>query len=168
MRALPQGKPNNPLTQPKSDLWTWLWLLFIAPGRVVTLHSPLAVDEVARRLRNAPKVARLLKPSQAIIRLPDERNQRRLYIWFEPDAAGTRISGQTQTPYQVALVRMLITMALYGLAIMWLPAGRVWLGVMFTLGGTGFLLLAQYERLVGRDLRLHLEWLRLTLDAHKV
>lgn len=166
MQALPRGTKPSPSTQRKGDFLTWLWLLFIAPGRVVTLHSPLSPDEVLGRLRAVPKVAHILKRSQAMIRLPTERNQRRFYIWIEPESSGhTRISGQTQTPYRVALTRMVISLALFGLSIMWLPAGRVWLGVIFIAGGLGFLLLSQYERLVGRDLRLHLDWLRRTLDA---
>ncbi len=161
MTTYSQRKPKQ-----KSNILTWLWLLVIAPGRVVTLHSPHMPIEVLRRLRSQPKIAQIVKPAQAIIRLPSERNQRRFYIWIEAEANGqTRISGQTQTPYRAALLRLLISLMLYGLSLVWLPAGRFWLGIIFILGGTGFLLLSQYERLIGRDLRLHTEWLRRALDA---
>jgi len=60
---------------------------------------------------------------------------------------------------------MIASLFLFGMAILWLQVGRIWLAAIFGIGAVGFLLSSQYERLWGRDLRLHLEWLQRVLDA---
>ncbi len=152
-------------TRRKSNILAWTWLFLIAPGRVVMLHSPYPPAEVLQRLRTNPKVAQVTSPTQIMIRLPGDRNERRFFAWIEADATGTRISGQTKTPYRVALIRSLISLVMYGLAFLWLAEARLWLGILFVAGGTGFLVLSQYERLTGFDVRRHLDWLRRALDA---
>ncbi len=158
--------PRSRQNKSRSTLSTWFWLLVIAPGRVVTLESPHAPDEVMRRLQALAPVARVLSSTQAVVRLAKQNNQRTFTLWIEPGASGhTQIHGQMQTPYRVAATRLLAATVLLGLSLVWFPTGRMWLGVMFLIGGVAFLLLSQYERLVGRDLRLNLDWLRSALDA---
>jgi len=149
----------------KSILTEWLWLLVTAPGRMVILDSPYQPDEVIRRLKLSKNAVRLLAPNQISVRLAAKRNARRFVASIEPGSVGTRIVGQMQTPYLVAALRVSAGLFLLSMMIIWMQAGRVWLALMFGAVGIGFLFLSQYERLIGQDLRLHLDWLRSTLDA---
>ncbi len=143
-----------------------MWLLLIAPGQMVTLHSPLTPDESLRRLRAQTSAVKALSIGQVMIHLPVDRTQRRFFAWIENDpAGGTRISGQTRTPYRVAVARSAISMALFWLAMVWLAAEKPFLGFIFIAGSLGFLLLSQYERMVGRDRRQHVAWLRRIVKA---
>jgi len=149
----------------KSILMEWLWLLVTAPGRMVILDSPYQPDEVMRRLKLNKNAVRVLATNQISIRLSDKHNARRFVASIEPGSVGSRIVGQMQTPYVVAALRVTAGLFLISMMIIWMQAGRVWLALMFGAFGIGFLFLSQYERLIGRDLRLHLDWLRRTLDA---
>lgn len=150
----------------ESTILNWLWQLVIAPSRVVTLNSPYPPGEVTRRLLKEEKVVQVLKNSQLVIHVPVRNNQRRFLAWIDTRAdRGTRLVGRMQTPYRIAFFRMAASLFLFGMAILWLQVGRIWLGAIFGVVAVGFLLNSQYERLWGRDLRLHLEWLRRVLDA---
>ncbi len=150
--------------KPSSGLW--FRLLMTAPGKVVTLESPHTPEEISRRLRAVPSIAKTLERGQATLRLPTQNNQRRFFMWIEPaKSGGTRITGQMQTPLRAAAMRMFFTVMLAGLGLFWMATARFWMGGFFLLFAFGFLLLSQYERVIGRDLRLHLNWLRQTLDA---
>jgi hypothetical protein len=147
----------------------WFRLLLTAPGKVVTLESPHTPDEITRRLRAAPSVAKLLERGQATLKLPTQNNERRFFMWIEPGkTGGSRIVGQMQTPLRAATMRLLITLLLAGLGLFWMALARFWLGGLFLFFAVGFLLLSQYERVVGRDLRLHLRWLQQALDARLI
>src|SRR5258708_24392126 len=150
----------------KSILMEWLWLLVTAPGCMMILDSQYQPDEVMRRLKVNKNAVRLLSPNQVSVRLSAKRNARRFVASIEPGSVGTRIVGQMQTPYLVAALRVSAGLFLISMMIIWMQAGRVWLALMFGAFGLGFLFLSQYERLIGRDLSLHLDWLRRTLDAH--
>ena len=149
----------------KSILMEWLWLLVTAPGRMVILDSPYQPDEVMRRLKLSKDTVRVLSPNEVSVRLSDKRNARRFVASIEPGSMGTRIVGQMQTPYMVAALRFTAGLFLLSMMIIWMQAAHIWLGLMFGAFGIGFLFLSQYERLIGRDLRLHLDWLRRTLNA---
>ena|SRR5712691_3599841 len=152
--------------QKRAGIDTWLWMLVVAPSRVVTLKSTLPPSEVLRRLKSEKLATRFLESNYVAVRLPGERNPRRFFAFIEQDAGNTtRLIGQMQTPFVTALVRVLLALFLLGMAYVWIAASRFWLGGIFVLGGLGFLLLSQYERVLGRDLRLHLDWLRRVLDA---
>ncbi len=144
----------------ESTILNWLWQLVIAPSSIVMLSSPYPPGEVLRRLRNQGKIAQVQKSSQIVIHVPVRNNQRRFLARVEADADNrTRLIGRMQTPYRIALFRMVASLFLFGMAILWLQVGRIWLGAIFGIGAVGFLLGSQYERL------LHLEWLRRVLDA---
>lgn len=150
----------------RSGILDWLWQLMVAPSRVVTLNVPLPPNEVLRRLRNENKIVQVVKSSEIIISVPIRNNQRRFLAWLDTNqASGTRLIGRMQTPYRVVFIRMAIFLFLLAMALVWLQVGRIWLGAIFLVGGIGFLLSSQYERMWGRDLKLHLDWLRRILDA---
>jgi hypothetical protein len=152
----------------ESSILNWFWYLVSAPSRVVMLNSPHPPGEVLRRLRKEEKVVQMQKSSQIAVRVPIKNSQRRFIAIVESDTKnGTRLIGRMETPYRIALFRLTACLFLFGTAIVWLQVGRIWLGVIFVIGGIGFLLSSQYERLWGRDLRLHLEWLRRLLDAEQ-
>lgn len=143
----------------------WAWLLVIAPGRLVTFVSPHPLAEVEQRLYVQPPV-KWIRPHHLVITLPHARTERRFFAWIEADPDGrTRVNGQTRTPYRAAVTRLVIGMVLCGMALMFLAGAHGWLAFMFAAGGIGFLLLSQYERLTGRDVRLYAQWLRQTIDA---
>ena len=157
---------NRVAKKPKASLIGWVWLLLTAPGQAVVLHSPLTPSEVLRRLRIQASVTRANESGQIALRLKGDQSDRRFFAWIEPDnAGGTQISGQMRTPLRVAAIRLAISVVLWWLAFLWFAEARIWLGVLFTLGGTGFLLLSQYQRLIGQDLRKNLKWLRQVADA---
>jgi len=149
----------------------WSWLLVTAPGRLLTVHSPLSTTEVERLLRQ--QVANVVspKPHQVVIRLPTARTERRFFAWVEPNPnspGSSRLIGQTRTPARVALVRAGISLILFWLALFWFSSAHTWLGGLFAIGCAGFLLLAQYERLTERDRRLYVIWLRKVIEAEPV
>ncbi len=154
------------MTQQKSFLPVGLRLLVTAPSRLIVLDTPTSPDDVLRRLKKEQAVIQVTNPASFVLRLPIKDNQRCFVGWIEPcDNNGSRIVGQMQTPYLIALSRALIGLFLYVMAFVWLPSGRVWLVILFAAGGTGFLLLSQYQRLIRRDLRPYLDWFCRTLDA---
>ncbi len=143
----------------------WAWLLVIAPGRLVTFVSPYPIAEVEQRLYVQPPV-KWISPHHFAITLPSARTERRFFAWVEAGSDGrTRLNGQTRTPYRAAVTRLVIGVVLCGMALMFLAGAHGWLAFMFGAGGVGFLLLSQYERLIGRDVRMYAQWLRQTIDA---
>ena len=169
---LPSGSKPPPTTStPPSRRIGWSWLLVTAPGRLLTVHSPLPTAEVERRLRQQISNVTTPKPHQFIIRLPAARTERRFFAWVEPNPnspGSTRLTGQTRTPTRVALIRICISVILFWLALFWFSSAHTWLGGLFAIGCAGFLLLAQYERLTERDRRLYLAWLRQMIEAEPV
>ncbi len=144
----------------------WTWLLVIAPGRLVTFVSPHPLVEVERRLYAQPRQVKSISPHHIAITLPNARTERRFFAWIESDQEGrTRLNGQTRTPFRTAVTRLIIGVVMCGIALMFLAGAHGWLAFMFSSGGAGFLLLSQYERLIGRDVRLYAAWLRQTIDA---
>ena len=158
----------NTSQREQSTILNWLWQLVSAPSKVVMLTSPHPLSEVLRRLRKEDKVVQMQKPSQIAVHVPIRNNQRRFIAIIEDSPkSGTRLIGRMETPYRIALFRISASLFLFGTAIVWMQVGRIWLGVIFVIGGIGFLLSSQYERMWGRDLRLHLDWLRRLLDAEQ-
>lgn len=164
-RTLPAPQSfNNPQAHPRYRLW--FRLLLIAPGRLVALNSPLSPDEVLRRLQANRPIARVLDAFHAELRLPVQNNQRRFFLWIEPlPDGGTRLNGQMQTPYRVALIRLACAGALTFVGLFWFMAARFWLGGFFLVFALFFVLLSQYERVIGRGLREHRAWVEKNLDA---
>jgi hypothetical protein len=146
-------------------------LLLIAPGRLLTVQSPLSTIEVERRLSQQPIYAVLTHSHRVTIRLPAARTERRFFAWIETNPAnpdGSFIIGQTRTPARTALIRAGLSLILFWLALFWFSSAHTWLGVIFAVGCVSFLLLAQYERLTERDRRLYVSWLRQVIDAEPV
>lgn len=56
-------------------------------------------------------------------------------------------------------------MGLLLLAFFFLSSEKLLWGVVFLIGTAGFVLLAQYERITGRDRRLYTAWLRDAINA---
>ena len=141
----------------------WGWLLLSAPGRLLVVDSPLPAAEVERRLRQQGAIVHFTAAHRITVHLPPSRTQRQFFATIESNPAlinGSRIIGQTRTPFRTVLIRVALSVTLFWLALFWIIAAHVWLGVLFALGCIGFLLLAQYERLTGRDRWLYSDWLR--------
>jgi hypothetical protein len=137
----------------------------VAPGKVVTLDSPHPPEEVLRRLRAAPTHVKLLGRGQATLHLPTRNNQRRFFFWIEPNQrGGTRLTGQMQTPLRVATLRLLCALVLAALGIYFMMLARFWFGMFFEAFALGFVMLSQWQRLIGRDLVLHVRWLQQLLE----
>jgi hypothetical protein len=150
----------------KPTLFTWLKLLVTAPSRLIILDSPHSPDEALRRLQQMPQYTRMANRTNFMVRLPIKDNQRCFIGWIESGQdRGSRIVGQMQTLYPIALTRAAIGLFLFVMAGILMPAGRYWLVLILALGGTGFLLLSQYQRLIGRDVRAYVAWLQQVLDA---
>lgn len=147
----------------RSEQSSYLYLLLNAPGKVVTLVSPYAPDEVMRRLRAGG--VQITASKRASLHLPQGGNERRFVMWVEPDGTGARIFGQMQTPLRPALLRLAASLLIGVAGIYLMLYARIWMGLIFLAFAVGYLLLSQYQRVVGRDLRRHVDWLRKTLDA---
>lgn len=143
----------------------WFWLLMVAPGRLVTLESARPAAEVAAALRTAPR-AQVLHDREATFQIPGF--ERELHLWIESAGAGTRLIGQMRTPYRAALTRLLITLLLFGLCLVLAFMARFWFSLFFFVFSVLFLLLSQYERVLGRDLRRHVAWLTQHTDARLI
>lgn len=153
---------------PDVERLPWAWLLVIAPGRLITFISPHPINEVAQRLHVQSTHVKSIGTRQVVISLPGTRTERRFFGWLESDPrGGTRLSGQTRTPYRTAATRLGIGVVMCGLALMFLAGAHGWLAFMFVSGGLGFMLLSQYERLTRRDVRLFTAWLRQIIDAER-
>src|SRR5215467_7868741 len=104
----------------KSIVMEWLWLLVTAPGRMVILDSPYQPEEVIRRLKLSKNVVRVLPTNQISVRLSEKQNARHFVASIEPGSVGTRIIGQMQTPYLVALLRVSAGVFLISMMIIWM------------------------------------------------
>ena len=152
--------------------WITFWLLFVAPGQLMRFSIPYPPAEVARRLKmEGATIKRLQRGYTVTVQIPEARTERRFNGWIEPDGmTGSRswLTGQTRTPMRAALSRLAISVVLCLLALFFLSSERLLWGALFLLGCIGYLLLAQYERITGRDRRLYAAWLRSILDAQAV
>ena len=168
---VPQPKPPPTGSARPAAHIGWGWVLLIAPGRLLTVHSPLSTAEVERRLRQQTSSTVLSASRRLTIRLPTARTQRRFFGGIEPNPANPASSlviGQTRTPARTAFIRAGLSLILFWLALFWLSTAHTWLGVLFAIGCVSFLLLGQYERLTERDRRLYVAWLRQVIDAEPV
>ena len=167
-KQTPVSQLNSGNAAVDAERLPWAWLLVIAPGRLVTFVSPHPLAEVEQRLHKQPPV-KWISPHHLAITLPHAHTERRFFAWIETDQAGRcRLHGQTRTPYRAAVTRLVIGIVLSGMALMFLAGAHAWLAFMFAAGGVGFLLLSQYERLTGRDIRMYAQWLRQTVDAERL
>jgi hypothetical protein len=139
----------------------------VAPGRVVTLESPRSPAEVQAILKASRPVGLIVNRQEATVQLPE--NARQMHLWIEPmESGGTRLIAQMRTPYRAALMRLCITLLLFGLAAVLAFMARFWFSLFFLVFAALFLLLSQYERVIGRDLRKHIAWLQAQIGAKPI
>jgi len=168
-------RPATKLKPIRSALPTWIafWLLFAAPGRLMCFALPYSANEAAQRLRAEGAQVRSMQTGArlgytVVLGLPEARTERRFNGWIEPDGASANrswLTGQTRTPLRSAFTRLAISVGMCLLALFFMSSGRLVWGLVFLIGTLGFVLLAQYERVTGRDRRLYTVWLRDAINA---
>ena len=173
MSERPASSPKPKAVRNILPPWITFWLLFVAPGQLMRFAIPYSPGETARRLHDEGATVKPLQSGARIgytvlLHLPEERTERHFAGWIEPDGmTGNRawLTGQTRTSLRSAMSRLAISLILCALALFFLSSERLLWGVLFLAGCAGYVLLAQYERLTGRDRRLYAAWLRTAIDA---
>ena len=176
MKLPPPRLPKPKTVKTASPSWITLWLLFVAPGQLMRFAIPYSPAEVVRRLGSEGAIVKAMQSGArtgytVVLHLPGSRTERNFSGWIEPDGMAnnrTWLTGQTRTSYRSALSRLVIISVLIALGLFFISSERIAWGGLFLIGCLGYLLLAQYERLTGRDRRLYAAWLREILHAQPV